>query len=57
MGLDIYAGSFVRYYARNWKTVAQQFCEENGLQYSQISAQEKDLEEEKVKVFIGYSVC
>ncbi|MBQ9141568.1 MAG: hypothetical protein IJX63_07215 [Lachnospiraceae bacterium] len=50
MGLDIYAGSFVRYYTRNWKTAAQQFCEENGLQYSQISAQERDLEEEKASV-------
>lgn len=41
MGLDIYAGTFVRYYAHNWKTVAQQFCEENGLQYSRISAREE----------------
>ncbi len=41
MGLDIYAGTFVRYYARNWKTAAQQFCEENGLQYSQVGMQEE----------------
>ncbi len=36
MGLDIYAGTLSRYYTRNWKTIAQQFCEDNGLQYSQI---------------------
>ena len=36
MGLDIYAGTLSRYHVRNWKTVAQQFCEENGIQYSQI---------------------
>ena len=41
MGLDIYAGTFTRYYARNWKTVAQQFCDENGLQYSMVGAQEE----------------
>lgn len=36
MGLDIYAGTFSRYYMRNWKTITQQFCEENGMEYSQI---------------------
>jgi len=36
MGLDIYAGTLSRYYMRNWKTITQQFCEENGMQYSQI---------------------
>lgn len=55
MGLDIYAGTFVRYYARNWKTVAQQFCEENGLQYSQTGVQEEKTSvkeiEEAVKVW------
>lgn len=46
MGLDIYAGTFVRYYARNWKTAAQQFCEENGLQYSYIGVSEDSAEEQ-----------
>ncbi len=36
MGLDVYAGTYVRYYARSWKTVNQQFCEANGLEYHQI---------------------
>ena len=36
MGLDIYAGTLSRYYLRNWKTITQQFCEENRMQYSQI---------------------
>ena len=31
MGLDIYAGTLTRYYSRNWKTVVQQWAEENGL--------------------------
>ena len=30
MGLDIYAGTLTRYYAHNWKTVVQQWAEENG---------------------------
>ena len=38
MGLDIYAGTYTRYYARNWKTVNQQFCEANGYEYHQIRA-------------------
>ena len=29
MGLDIYAGTLTRYYARNWKNVVQQWAEEN----------------------------
>lgn len=36
MGLDIYAGTLSRYYMRNWKTITQQLCEANGMQYSQI---------------------
>lgn len=44
MGLDIYAGTLSRYYMRNWKTITQQFCEENGMQYSQIHP--TDYEEE-----------
>lgn len=36
MGLDVYAGTYVRYYTRNWKTVNQQFCEKNGFEYRQI---------------------
>lgn len=38
MGLDIYAGTLVRYYTRNWKTANQQFCEANGFGYQQIRA-------------------
>lgn len=37
MGLDIYAGSMTRYYAQNWKTVTQQWAEQNGMQYSRIT--------------------
>ena len=31
MGLDIYAGTLTRYYSHNWKTVVQQWAEENVL--------------------------
>lgn len=34
MGLDIYAGTLTRYYARNWKTTVQQWAEENGYTYN-----------------------
>lgn len=37
MGLDIYAGTLTRYYTHNWKTVLQQWAEENGYSYSKIS--------------------
>lgn len=30
MGLDIYAGTLTRYYTRNWKTITQQWAEQNG---------------------------
>jgi len=33
MGLDIYAGTLTRYYSHNWKTVVQQWAEENGYTY------------------------
>jgi hypothetical protein len=29
VGLDIYAGTLTRYFAKNWKTAAQKFAEEN----------------------------
>ncbi|MBR5713142.1 MAG: hypothetical protein IKX54_06055 [Lachnospiraceae bacterium] len=32
MGLDVYAGTLTRYYARNWKTIVQQWGEANGYQ-------------------------
>lgn len=37
MGLDIYAGTFTRYYSHNWKTAVQQWAEENGYTFSRIS--------------------
>lgn len=42
MGLDIYAGTFIRYYTRNWKTANQKFCEENGIQYQMIRAHQEE---------------
>lgn len=45
MGMDIYAGTFTRYYARNWKTATQKFCEENGIKYSMTRAPENEVPE------------
>ncbi len=45
MGLDIYAGTLTRYYAHNWKTVSQQFVEDNGMNFQTIRAQQEDEED------------
>ena len=37
MGLDIYAGTLTRYYSHNWKTVVQQWAEENGWGFQTIT--------------------
>ena len=37
MGLDIYAGTLTRYYSYNWKTVVQQWAEENGFGFQKIT--------------------
>ena len=37
MGLDIYAGTLTRYYSHNWKTVVQQWAEENGYSFNRIT--------------------
>ena len=36
MGLDIYAGTLTRYYSHNWKTVVQQWAEEQGYSFNRI---------------------
>ncbi len=37
MGLDIYAGTLTRDYSHNWKTVVQQWAEENGYSFNRIT--------------------
>ena len=37
MGLDIYAGTLTRYYSHNWKTVTQQWAEENEWGFQKIT--------------------
>ena len=37
MGLDIYAGTLTRYYSHSWKTVVQQWAEENGYAFNRIT--------------------
>ena len=48
MGLDIYAGTLTRYYSHNWKTVVQQWAEENGYSFNRITpdGEPADKEEE-----------
>lgn len=42
MGLDIYAGTMTRYYARNWRTSVQQWGKENGVEVNILRANEQD---------------
>lgn len=46
MGLDIYAGTLTRYYAHNWKSIVQQWAEENGWGFSRITPEGNAAEEE-----------
>lgn len=45
MGLDIYAGTLTRYYSNNWKTNVQRFCEDNGIEFSQVDGNGVELKE------------
>ena len=40
MGMDIYAGTLIRFYSDNWKTAMQQWCESNGMNYQRITPEE-----------------
>ena len=44
MGMDIYAGTFTRYYSRNWKTKAQQYAEANGKVIHRITPEAENLD-------------
>ncbi len=52
MSLDIYAGTLTRYYSHNWKNIAQQFAEENGLKYKTISPGRDRIEPEQEKKLV-----
>ena len=38
MGLDIYAGTLVRYYAQNWESVVQKWAKANGYQFTRVTS-------------------
>ena len=40
MGLDLYAGTFTRYYTRNWKTVVEAWAEANGVDFKRTEAED-----------------
>lgn len=48
MGLDIYAGTLTRYYARNWKTAVQQWAEKNGFKVKTVSSDGEEIQEEAI---------
>lgn len=47
MGLDIYAGTLTRYYAHNWKTITQQWAEENGWGFQKITPEGERVDDEE----------
>ena len=47
MGLDIYAGTLTRYYSHNWKTVTQQWAEENGWGFQKITPEGEAVPDEE----------
>lgn len=46
MGLDIYAGTLIRYYTHDWKTVVQQWAEANGYGFNVVRPNGEAPEEE-----------
>ena len=48
MGLDIYAGTLTRYYAKNWKTVTQQAAEKNNWGFQVIRPDEDESQPQDV---------
>ena len=48
MGLDIYAGTLTRYYSHNWKTVVQQWAEENGYSFNRITLDGEPADDEEL---------
>ena len=42
MGLDIYTGRLTRYYSGNWKSIAQQYAEEQGIDFHTTRVNEPD---------------
>lgn len=47
MGLDIYAGTLTRYYSHNWKTIVQQWAEENGFAFKRITPDGEPVDNEE----------
>ena len=42
MGLDLYAGTFTRYYTRNWKTVVEAWAEANGVDFKRTETEDEE---------------
>ena len=53
MGLDLYAGTFTRYYTRNWKTVVEAWAEANGVDFKRTEAEDEEkLSPEEVQAIV-----
>lgn len=48
MGMDLYSGTFTRYYARNWKTKLQQWAEENKFEFQTITPESNKVEDRRL---------
>lgn len=45
MGLDIYTGTLTRYYSKNWKSIIQQYAEENNMEFERVNSNEDNQDE------------
>lgn len=53
MGLDLYAGTFTRYYTRNWKTVVEAWAEANGVDFKRTETEDEEkLSQEEVQEIV-----
>lgn len=56
MALDLYVGPLCRYYAQDWKNLAQQAAEEQGLEYQVVRPEGQENEEGPSQAEIGQIV-
>lgn len=52
MGLDIYAGTLTRYYANNWKNVAQQWAAQNGYTFQGVTPDDEEMNPAQVQEIV-----
>ncbi|MES2566279.1 MAG: hypothetical protein V4565_05400 [Bacteroidota bacterium] len=55
MGLDIYTGTLTRYYSKNWKSVIEQYAEENNMEFERINS--NDVAQEEIDIEEVKEIC